>query len=149
MSIWKGAALAAIGIVALAACSQQESAADAQRRADAAAIKGSERVTDAKRDAANAEIKASEAVAKAEDKAVDQVDSAQASALQKTANAEVKVSLAQAQSNYDVAVAKCHTLSGPDFNNCKSQAQAQLDAAKAGAAVTRQDAKSEANELKN
>ena len=74
MSIWKGVALAAIGIVALAGCSRQESAADAQRRADAAAIKGSERVTDAKRDAANAEIKASEAVAKAEDKAAAQVD---------------------------------------------------------------------------
>jgi len=58
-----------------------KSVADAQRRADAAAIKGSERVTDAKRDAANAEIKASEEVAKAEDKAVDQVDSAQANAL--------------------------------------------------------------------
>jgi hypothetical protein len=59
------------------------------------------------------------------------------------------VSLAQAQSDYDVAVAKCRALSGPDFNNCKSQAQADLDAAKSQAAVTRQDVKSEANELKN
>jgi hypothetical protein len=59
------------------------------------------------------------------------------------------VSLAQAQSDYDVAVAKCHTLAGPDFKNCKSRAQANLDAAKAQANVTRQDVKSEANELKH
>ena len=149
MNIWKCAALAAVGVIAISGCSRHESVADAQRRADAAAIKGSERVMDAKRDAANAEIKASEEVAKAEDKAVNQVDSAQATALQRTANAEVKVTLAQAQGAYDVAVAKCHVLSGPDFTNCKNQAQADLDAAKAQADVTRQDVKSESNELKN
>jgi F0F1-type ATP synthase membrane subunit b/b' len=36
-----------------------------------------------------------------------------------------------------------------DRKNCKSQAEADLAAAKAQASVTRQDAKSEAHELKN
>ena len=80
MNICKCTGLAVIGVIALSACSRQESVADAQKHADAAAIKGGERVMEAQRDAANAEIKAGEAVAKAEDKAVAQVDSAQASA---------------------------------------------------------------------
>ncbi|HEY5101914.1 MAG TPA: hypothetical protein VII70_03955, partial [Steroidobacteraceae bacterium] len=50
--------LGAIVLLSTTACSRQESAAEAQKQADAAAIKGSERVTEAKRDAANAEIKA-------------------------------------------------------------------------------------------
>jgi hypothetical protein len=149
MTRWKWLAVATISVLSLTACARQESAAEAQKQADAAAIKGSEQVMEAKRDAATAEIKASEDVAKSEDKAVAQVDSAQAAALQKTGNAEVKVSLAQAQSDYDVAVAKCRALAGADQKNCKNQAQADFDAAKAQASVTRQDIKSEAQELKN
>jgi hypothetical protein len=129
---------------------QHESVADAQRQADAAAIKGSERVMDAKRDAANAEIKAGEAVAMAEDKAVNQVDRAQADALQKTGERR-----SQSVARTGAERLRCggcqvsYALTGADFNNCKSQAQADLDAAKAQADVTRQDVKSEANELKN
>ena len=144
----KWTVVAALSALALLGCSRQESAADAQRRADAAAIKGSEKVMDAKRDAANATINANEDVAKAEDKAARQVDNAEANAVRTTTNAEVKVALAQAERDYDVAVAKCRALNSDDYKNCKSQAQANLDAAKAAANVARQDAKAESGELK-
>jgi hypothetical protein len=148
MKTWKCAVLCAISALAMSACARQESVADAQKQADAAAVKGSERVMDAKRDAVNAEIKADAAVEKSEDKAAAQMDRAQADALQKTANAEVRVSLAQAQQNYNVTVAKCRALSGADRDNCKAQAQADLDAAKAQASATREDVKAETDELK-
>ena len=53
MNICKCTGLAVIGVIALSACSRQESVADAQKHADAAAIKGGERVMEAQRDAAN------------------------------------------------------------------------------------------------
>jgi len=117
--MWAAAAAAMLGV---AGCNKAESPGKVDTD-----------VTKAANAAAENDVKANENEAKTEQSANADVAKDQEKADAKTADAASDTAVTQAEGDNKVALAKCEALSGDAQKNCKDQANAQLDVAKARA----------------
>ena len=80
---------------------------------------------------------ASRDIAEAHDAAANKIADAQRDAQKDMSSDAYNVALAKADGDHKVAVQKCETLQGHDQQQCKDQADADYDAAKANAKATK------------
>ena len=116
------AGLAAVTIALLAACNSAKSPDAVANDVAAAQQKASAEVASTEKDAA-----------KDVGGAADKVDSKLTDLNNTAAKDAYKITLAQADGDRKVALAKCDAMSGDAQKNCKQQADADYDAAKANA----------------
>jgi hypothetical protein len=115
--IWAAAAAAMLGV---AGCNKAESPA-----------KVDSDVAKAANTAADQDVKANENEAKVNASADADAAKSEQKADAKTADAAADAAVTQAEGDNKVALAKCEALSGDAQKNCKDQANATLDEAKA------------------
>ncbi len=108
--------------LALAACDKAKSPEAVEKNVAAAEQKASNEVTNSQNDAAKDISKSADKVG---DKLVDLNNTA--------AKDAYTIAVAQADGDRKIALAKCEALSGDAQKNCKNQADADYDAAKANA----------------